>query len=154
VVTVTGRCVREPGNLLVKIGTPVGELIGECGGLKGGNPAKIIMGGPMMGLAQPTADVPVIKGTSGILVFTAGETPVPEPGPCIFCGRCIRSCPMGLLPNYICAAVEKERFDLARDYGAPDCFECGVCSYVCPAKRRLTESAKYAKLRISKKQRQ
>ena len=148
VVTVTGEPVREPGNLLVRIGTAVKELIEVCGGLK--EPAaKLIMGGPMMGIAQLTDEVPVIKGTSGILVLSAGQVRIEEPGPCIRCGRCIANCPVGLMPDLIADAAEKGNFALARDYGALDCIECGVCEYECPAKRKVIQLIKYAKQQIA-----
>lgn len=147
VVTVTGRTLRRPGNLVVRIGTLLTELVEECGGMSE-EPAAVIMGGPMMGLAQPTLEVPVIKGTCGVLVFGASEVRMEKPRACISCGRCVQACPLRLLPNYISLAVEKGRFDLAKEYGALDCFECGVCSFVCPAKRRLVDSVKYAKFRL------
>ena len=146
VVTVTGSCFSNPGNFLVRIGTPIKNLIDECGPFKK-EPEKIIMGGPMMGVAQFSLDTPIIKGTSGVLLLSKDEVERGEEGACIRCGECIYNCPVYLMPNLINQAAEKERFDLAKELGALDCIECGLCSYVCPAKIELNQRIKYAKLR-------
>lgn len=102
-----------------------------------------------MGLAQPTDDVPVIKGTSGVLILTeefVQEYPISA---CIKCGKCVEVCPMNLLPNFIASASEKQRMDLAEKYGAMDCFECGSCTYTCPAKRPLVQWIRIAKGEIA-----
>lgn len=148
VITVTGPGIRKPGNLLVKNGTLVKDIIKQCGGMKD-NARKLILGGPMMGLAQPTDDVPVIKGTSGVLILTeefVQEYPISA---CIKCGKCVEVCPMNLLPNFIASASEKQRMDLAEKYGAMDCFECGSCTYTCPAKRPLVQWIRIAKGEIA-----
>lgn len=150
VVTVTGEGVENPKNLLVKIGTPFSELIDFCGGFKG-TPGKVISGGPMMGIAQYTLDVPVIKGTSGILVQPAEKVKVTKPSPCIRCGRCVDACPMNLLPLFISAYSIKGDFDRCKEYNVMDCIECGSCSYICPSKRPLVESIRLAKSVISSK---
>ncbi len=150
VITVTGKGIKEPKNLRVRIGTLFSYLIEECGGLNG-KIGKVIAGGPMMGIAQYTLDVPVVKGTSGILVLSADEVSVEEYGPCIRCGRCIDCCPMGLQPSIISILVEKGRYDEARGYDCMDCFECGTCAYVCPARRPLVQFIKLAKLELSRK---
>ncbi|MCM8796732.1 MAG: electron transport complex subunit RsxC [Candidatus Omnitrophica bacterium] len=149
VVTVTGGCISHPKNLLVRIGTPIKELISFCGELKE-EPAKIILGGPMMGIAQYTTDVPITKTTSGVLLLNKKESVIEEEEFCIRCGACIRSCPAGLMPCLINLASEKAMWSAARAYNALDCIECGLCNYVCPAKRRLTQSIKRAKLEVSK----
>jgi electron transport complex protein RnfC len=151
VVTVTGRHLKEPKNLRVRIGTMISELIEQCGGLAGGEIGKVIAGGPMMGTAVPSLDVPVVKGTSGIIVMTKEEAKIPEPMPCIRCAKCVDSCPQYLLPNYLGDYAEHNRFDQAKKLGAMDCIECGACSYVCPTKRHLVQLIKLAKAEILKK---
>lgn len=144
IVTVTGGGVAQPKNLLVRIGTTFKDVIDACGGLAG-QPAKVISGGPMMGIAQYTLDVPVIKGTSGILVLTRREAEMPEPGPCIRCGRCVEACPMRLMPLLISAYALKGNYDSSEKLHAMDCIECGCCSYICPARRPLVQSIRTAK---------
>ena len=145
-VTVTGGCLDNPKNLLVRIGTPLKNLIDFCAPLKR-KPEKIIMGGPMMGIAQYTDEVPVIKTTSGTILLEKKDVPRFLEDVCIRCGECVRNCPAGLEPCLISQAVEKENWELVRSYSVADCIECGLCSYVCPAKRNLVQSVKYAKLR-------
>lgn len=149
VVSVTGKGIKEPKNLLVRIGTPFSELISFCGGLTD-NAEKIINGGPMMGIAQYTLDVPVTKGTSGIVVITAREARLPASQPCIRCSRCIDSCPMNLMPNYLAALIEHKRFETAHQLGVLDCIECGCCSYVCPSKIRHVHLFKFGKMEVTK----
>jgi electron transport complex protein RnfC len=103
----------------------------------------------MMGIAQYTLDVPVIKGTSGILALSKKEAEIKEELPCIRCGRCVEACPMGLLPTTIALFAEKEKFDDAQRYGANSCIECGCCAYVCPAKRDLVHYIRLAKAVLS-----
>lgn len=152
VITVTGEGVKTPKNLLVKIGTPFSELIDFCGGFNG-RPGKVISGGPMMGIAQFTLDVPVIKGTSGILVFPEDKLSLKNSKPCIRCARCVEACPMNLLPLFISAYSLKNNYDKCEEYHADDCIECGSCSYVCPSKRPLVESIRIAKQTILNKRR-
>ncbi len=149
VVTVTGSCVSSPKNILARIGTPIKELIDFCGPLKE-EPAKIIIGGPMMGIAQYTDEVPVIKSTTGIILLNEKEARSQEEEFCIRCGACVRECPAGLMPCLINLASEKELWIEAKAYGAQDCIECGLCGYVCPANRRLVQSIKRAKLETVK----
>jgi len=150
VVTVTGSGIENPKNVLARIGTPIKELIDFCGPQKE-KPAKIIIGGPMMGIAQYTDEVPVIKSTTGVLLFNQQEAAIYEEEFCIRCGACVRECPVGLMPCLINLASEKESWVLTKNYGALDCIECGICSYVCPANRRLVQSIKRAKLEAMKK---
>ena len=147
VVTVTGG-VKKPANLRVRLGTLVTDLLKECGGFRG-EPQKLILGGPMMGLAQFTSEVPVVKGTSGVLVQTRGEVRDEEPLACIRCSRCLEVCPLGLMPNIITSLAENNRFEETRDYGTLDCIECGACAYQCPAKIPLVHLIKYAKEELS-----
>lgn len=149
VVTVTGSCISNPKNLLVRIGTPIKELISYCGPLKH-PPAKIVIGGPMMGIAQYSDETPVIKSSTGIILMNEQEVKRGEEAFCIRCGACARSCPMGLLPTFINLASQKEKWLDAKFYGASDCIECGLCSYICPANINLIQSIKRAKLELSK----
>ncbi|MCX5703913.1 MAG: electron transport complex subunit RsxC [Candidatus Omnitrophica bacterium] len=145
VVTVTGSCVLNPKNILARIGMPIKALIDFCGPLKE-EPAKIIIGGPMMGIAQYTLDVPVIKSTTGVILLNEREAKARQEEFCIRCGACVRACPQGLMPCMINLASEKELWKEAINYRAVDCIECGLCNYVCPANRKLTQSIKRAKL--------
>ncbi|MDY0234696.1 MAG: electron transport complex subunit RsxC [Gudongella sp.] len=147
VVTVTGKGIKEPKNIMARVGTPLSELIEQCGGFQG-KPGKIICGGPMMGITQFYIGAPLIKGTGGILVLTEEET-VEEPVlPCIKCGKCIEACPSGLQPIFISAYALKNNYEKADSFNAMACVECGACSYVCPAKRPLAESIKNIKKEI------
>ncbi|NLA47493.1 MAG: electron transport complex subunit RsxC [Firmicutes bacterium] len=147
VVTVTGEGVRRPANLLVRLGTLVSELIDYCGGLKE-ETCKVITGGPMMGLAQPTTDLPVIKGTSGIVALTSEDAAFYENGSCIRCAACVRDCPINLVPTFIAQAAEHGLYDRAVKLHAADCIECGCCSYICPARIPLTQWIRIAKAEV------
>lgn len=147
VVTISGSAVKQPKNLLVKVGTSFKEVIEQCGGYKE-EPGKIISGGPMMGIAQYGDEVPVIKGTSGILVLNKKEAKIPEPQPCIRCGKCVDICPVNLQPLFIAKFTEKRLYDEAEKYRALDCIECGSCSYICPSKRPLLQSIRIGKREI------
>ncbi|BCB97326.1 electron transport complex subunit C [Dissulfurispira thermophila] len=145
VVTVTGEGIKEPKNLMVKIGTLVSDLIEECGGFKS-DAAKVISGGPMMGFAMYSLEVPVTKGTSGILVLPEEDIVHTDGfGPCIRCGRCIDICPMGLMPSMLSVLSEKGFYEETKDYNLFDCFECGSCTYVCPSKRPIVQLIRLAK---------
>jgi electron transport complex protein RnfC len=147
VLTLSGSAAKDPGNFKVRIGTSFKHVISSAGGVEN-DCRKIIMGGPMMGIAQQTDEVPVIKGTSGIVLLSEAEVCIDEPGPCLRCGRCVDHCPMRLLPNEIARFVEKGRFDRAEEYGVLDCMECGVCAYVCPSKIRHVHLMKYGKAEV------
>jgi electron transport complex protein RnfC len=144
IVTVTGTGINTPKNLRVRIGTPVSDLIAFCDGYTSDN-IKLISGGPMMGISQWTDAVPVIKGTSGILVMKSSDMEIPEELPCISCARCVDICPMQLTPNQIATFVEYEKFDGAKKNRLFDCIECGSCSFICPAKRHLVQYIKLGK---------
>lgn len=148
VVTV-GGLVNNPGNYLVRIGTPVSHLLDACGGMQG-NARMLISGGPMMGTALSGVRAPVTKGMSG-LVALGREAVLPGESACIRCGRCMRACPMQLMPARLDALVRLDRFDEAEKAGVMNCMECGACSYVCPAKRGLTQSCRMGKTTIRKR---
>lgn len=133
VVTVSGGAVKNPANLLSLVGTPISMLLEECG-WDPNSTARIVLGGPMMGLATSSVDVPVTKTTSGILALTEEEVSRPTPYPCIHCERCARACPMNLQPSNLSALCEHGRYEKAKAHGLLDCFECGTCAYGCPSK--------------------
>ncbi len=147
VVTVTGPGIKAPKNVLVPIGTPFSEVVEFCGGLTE-KAAKIIMGGPMMGIPQPNLDVPVVKGTSGILVLEEDQAHLPAEEPCIGCGRCVEICPSHLMPTTLQLLVDHERFEDAENMHIMDCIECGSCSFICPANRRLVHSLRFGKQKV------
>ena len=147
-VTVTGQGVISPVNVHARIGDSFARLIEQAGGYSD-TAAKLINGGPMMGIAQFTDAVPVLKGTSCILVLNGDHADLGEERPCIGCARCVEVCPMGLMPTTIARLVEFERWDDMKDHGILDCMECGSCSYICPAKRMLVERIKFGKARLA-----
>jgi electron transport complex protein RnfC len=144
VVTLTGTPVARPSNFMARIGTLVSSLLDQAGGTTG-DVSKVISGGPMMGIAQFTLDVPVIKGMSGVLFLSPGEIDVAPPDPCIRCAHCVHSCPMKLVPTTIEKLVMAEKVEEAVATGLLDCIECGSCAYVCPSRRRLVHYFKYGK---------
>jgi len=147
VVTVTGKSVQNPANLKVRIGTPVSELIAAIGGLPE-DTGKVISGGPMMGKALANVDVPVTKGTSGILMIPAKEARRDEIKPCIRCSRCVTACPMGLEPYLLMTVAEKNLLERAEAERIMDCIECGSCSYTCPSSRPLLDYIRFGKGRV------
>ena len=149
VTTVTGSCVANPQNLLVRVGTTFAEAVSVCGGFAT-EPAKVIMGGPMMGMAQQSVDVPIIKGTSGIVALSAKEIHDGKERPCIRCGRCVSACPMGLVPSTFSILGERKLFEQAKtECNLMDCVECGSCVYVCPAKRKIVQYVKLSKAQLA-----
>jgi len=148
VLTVTGPGIREPKNLLVRVGTSIGDLIEQCGGFAG-TPGKVIMGGPMTGFAQKDLSTPVIKGTSGVVVFTLEAVEGDEERQCVGCDKCVEACPMFLMPNMIVKHVKRGQYDMADFYGARDCFECGCCSFVCPSRIPHVAYVRIAKAEIA-----
>ena len=149
ITTVTGRCITEPKNLVTRVGTLVSEIIEQCGGFKEGKTVgKIIIGGPMMGIAQYTINIPINKGASGILCLDKQESKTPKPQNCLRCGKCLDVCPAFLQPLYISAYSLKNDYESAESYRALDCIECGSCSFICPARRPLLQSIRNAKREI------
>lgn len=147
VTTLTGSALARPGNLRVRIGTPLRHLVAWRGGLTG-ELAKILCGGPMMGAAQLSLDVPVVCGTSGVLLLREGDVELRRESACIRCGRCVRACPSFLMPTTIAAYARLERFEAAEQFRAMDCIECGCCTYICPAAIPLVQAVRHAKLAI------
>lgn len=147
IVTLGGDILNNPVNYRVRIGTPFSYLIEQSGGLSA-PPAKILMGGPMMGTAVPNSDVPVIKGTSGILVFGETLAHLDTEQPCLHCAKCLYVCPMNLQPNLLDKFSRKDNFEKLTDLHISDCLECGSCAYVCPSKRRQVQQIKVAKTKM------
>ena len=139
VVTVSGDAVNEPGNYRVLFGTSHQELIDAAGGFKE-EPEKLISGGPMMGFAMFTIDVPVTKTTSSILAFQKNEIAKQPESPCINCGRCVEVCPDRLVPSRLADYAKRHDSGMFEKWNGMECIECGCCSYVCPAKRPLKQS--------------
>ena len=141
VVTITGDAVTTPGNYLVPIGTSFNEVIEAAEGFKR-TPEKIIAGGPMMGISVFTTDIPITKGTSAILAFRSDQVAASKPSACINCGKCLEVCPGRVMPSRLATMAEHgDREAFIENYGM-ECCECGCCSYICPAKRNLTQSIK------------
>ncbi len=150
VTTISGSAIREPKNLLIRLGTSFKDIIDFCGGFKVA-PAKIIMGGPMMGYAQSILDVTVIKGVSGILALNKKEVHDGASRPCIRCGRCVTVCPHGLTPAMFATLSENGLFMEAKeDYHLLDCAECGCCVYICPSKRDIVQHVRTSKIASAK----
>ncbi len=149
VITISGKGISRPANLQVRIGTRLNDLVQYLGGTQP-DLAKIVMGGPMMGFAVSSLDIPVTKTVSGILFLTRDEIDTELHGPCIRCGWCLEACPMGLAPNEIGLYVEAGRAADTAALGPLECFECGCCAYVCPAKRPLVQFIRLAKQKAKK----
>jgi len=149
-LTVDGAVIKEPSNVEVCIGTYIKDLIDFCGGFTE-EPYKILMGGPMMGLAQYTADTPILKQNNAILAFNKKQSMLPEQTACIRCGNCVRACPMSLMPQQLDVFSEAQDVEELQKYNIMSCIECGSCSYVCPAKRHLVQSIKKGKVLVKTK---
>jgi len=148
-VTVDGPAVKNPKNVIAPIGTPVRDIFEYVGGLLSDgnlndNIKKVTLGGPMMGIAVPNIDVPIVKITNAVLAFTAKEAAPPEPGPCIKCGKCLFNCPMNLMPPNIENAYELKKPELLKKFKVNMCAECACCAFTCPAKRPLVQVMKLA----------
>ena len=149
IITVTGPGVRRPSNLIVPVGTKTRDLVDACGGLTE-RAREIVFGGPMMGAAQASLDVPVLKGTSGVIVLTDAEVKPQHSYPCIRCGHCLDACPVFLNPQILGQFALYERYDEMNDHHLQDCMLCGCCGYTCPSNIPLTQLFALAKAQLRK----
>lgn len=148
VVTVSGDCINAPKNVLAPIGTSVSELIAFCGGFKE-RPAKLIMGGPMMGVAQWDVNTPVTKGTNAVLALSDRFAEPPDAGyACLHCGKCIKGCPMHLMPLYLAQYAALQDYEMCEKFNIMSCVECGSCSYICPGKVPIVQFIRMTKAKI------
>ena len=147
VVTVTGKALAHPSNFLVRIGTPISNLIDAAGGMPE-DTGKIIGGGPMMGKALISAEVPVGKGSSGVLLMKREESVRKPKHDCIRCAKCVSVCPMGLNPAFLMRSTVYKKWDMAEEDHIQDCIECGSCSYTCPANRPLLDQIRVGKAKV------
>ncbi|RCW58319.1 electron transport complex subunit RsxC [Halanaerobium sp. ST460_2HS_T2] len=152
-ISITGRGINSPQNLIYRIGINIGDLVEEAGGLKD-NAAKVITGGPMMGVAQKNLNIPGVKGTSGILVLVEDEVEEYEPSPCINCAKCVDACPMFLMPTQLANYAKNDMVEELEDWQVLSCIECGSCSFVCPAKIPLVHHLRLGKSQVMAKKRE
>ena len=150
-VTVDGGAVREPQNVIVPVGTAMSDVFEFCGGFSS-EPAKVLYGGPMMGITVPSLDSPILKNTNAILALTDKEAALPKTTACIRCGSCTNTCPFGIDPASIALAYEKRDDRALTDLSLMACMECGCCSFVCPANRPLVQTNKLAKTFLKEQQ--
>jgi electron transport complex protein RnfC len=152
VVTITGPGVKKKGNYLIPIGTPLRYVLEQVG--VEDNISEVYMGGPMMGVAVSNLDISIVKGTSGILVFTENEVKQSQKiYPCINCGACVDACPISLNPSKLGILAKFEAYDqMAQDYNLMDCFECGSCSFVCPSHIPLVQYFRLSKSTVRKRE--
>ncbi len=146
-LTVDGSAVAKPGNVIVPIGTPLAKIFEFCGGYKA-EPKKILYGGPMMGIAVPNDEVPLLKNNNAVLAFAEKEATLAPTTACIKCGRCVSACPVGLMPATIEHAFKIKNVDMLNELKVMLCMECGCCSFVCPAKRELVLTNKLSKAMV------
>jgi Na+-translocating ferredoxin:NAD+ oxidoreductase subunit C len=146
-MTVTGKGIKEPKNLLVPVGTPLRDVLEFCGGLTD-DAVKLIVGGPMMGIAQYDFSAPVMKATSGIVVLTEDEINKSVETPCLKCGQCIEVCPLNLIPTKLSRLIQLSRYEEAEDLGITVCMECGTCAYTCPANIPLVQWLRLGKQKV------
>lgn len=144
VITVTGKSLKQPSNLLARLGTPFSQLIDECGGLPE-DTGKVIGGGPMMGKALLSLDVPMTKGSSGLLIMNNKEARRAEAEPCIRCAKCVGACPMGLEPYFLAKVSEQTDWEAAEQNDITSCIECGSCQFTCPSHRPLLDYIRLGK---------
>lgn len=148
-ITVDGGAVAESKNVIAPVGTRISDIVEFAGGVSE-SPAKILLGGPMMGVAVESMEMPIMKNTNAVLLFTEKEATIPEPSACIKCGRCTNACPLGLDPKAFVQALRADDDDALVALKANLCMECGCCSFVCPAKRQLVHTNKIAKAKVMK----
>ena len=142
--TVTGKRISKPGNFLVRMGTPMKDLIEFCGGMPAGD-NKVLAGGPMMGKALTTTEVPVCKGTNSITILTDEDAKRKEPQACIRCAKCVSACPMGLEPFLLATASSMHNWEKVEQEDITSCIECGSCQFTCPAHRPLLDNIRLGK---------
>ncbi len=147
VITVTGKSVKNPSNLLARLGTPMQQLIDECGGLPA-DTGKVISGGPMMGKALLNLDVPMIKGSSGLLIMTDKEARRATPQACIRCAKCVGACPMGLEPYLLATMSAKHEWEVVEKNDITSCIECGSCQFTCPSHRPMLDNIRLGKTTV------
>ncbi|MAT38598.1 MAG: electron transport complex subunit RsxC [Ectothiorhodospiraceae bacterium] len=152
-LTVTGAGIKEPKNLIVPVGTPITEVLEFCGGVTE-DASKVIVGGPMMGVAQYDLAAPVMKATSGIVVLTKKEMRKQEETPCLRCGKCVDACPLHLVPTKLSRYSQLGRFEEAEELGVTVCMECGTCAFTCPANIPLVQWLRLGKQEVMKLQRE
>ncbi len=152
IVTVSGDAVKSPANFEVRTGTPFSHVFAQAGGFKT-EPSKVLQGGPMMGIAQASLDVPVTKGTSALLALSRSETVYDDTQACIRCGRCVKACPMHLVPMMLNNYAMHGDIDACEKLHVADCIECGSCAYICPAKKHLVSNIRIAKQTVLAKRR-
>jgi len=149
IITVTGGAITRPSNFIARIGTSLSTLVEAAGGVSS-DPVKIISGGPMMGFAIPDFNMPVTKGSSGLLLMTKSEINEAQESPCLSCGKCVSVCPIGLNPTYLYKWIDHQDYSEAKMNGLLDCRECGCCAYVCPAHIHLVQGFRLGKLMLRK----
>ena len=142
--TVTGKKLQNPGNFLVRMGTPMKDLIDACGGMPEGD-NKLLAGGPMMGKALTSTEVPICKGTNSVTIISDDEARRKEPEPCIRCAKCVGACPMGLEPYLLAKLSEVKNWERAEREDIVSCIECGSCQFTCPAHRPLLDNIRLGK---------
>jgi electron transport complex protein RnfC len=142
--TVTGKQLAHPGNFLVRMGTPMRELIDACGGMPEGD-NKLLAGGPMMGKALTTEDVPVCKGTNSVTILSGNDAHRQKAQPCIRCAKCVSACPMGLEPFLLATLSDNKLWERAEQEDIVSCIECGSCQFTCPAHRPLLDNIRQGK---------
>ncbi len=147
VITVTGKSVKQPSNLMARLGTPFQQLIDECGGLPE-DTGKVIGGGPMMGKALISLDIPMTKGSSGLLIMNDKEARRTAPQPCIRCAKCVSACPMGLEPFLLATASSQHMWDVTEQNNVTSCIECGSCAFTCPSHRPLLDMIRLGKTTV------
>ena len=148
-VTIDGSAIKEPRNVIVPIGTPIKDVIEFCGGYKS-EPKKMLMGGPMMGIAIVSDELPILKQNNAILAFDENEAKMYETTDCIRCGRCVAACPMNLMPTKLEKAAQKKDVEALNALDVMTCMECGCCAFSCPAGRRLVQSIRMGKAYVRK----
>lgn len=148
-VTLDGSAIAHPQNVIVPVGTPIKDVVAFCGGYKA-EPKKLIMGGPMMGVAITSDELPILKQNNAILAFDEREAALRQPTACIRCGRCVAACPMQLMPTKLEQAAERKDVEALQSLHVMTCMECGCCSFSCPAGRRLVQAIRLGKSYVRK----